>query len=318
MTDRPIHDNPGRRYARAEVGMLRASTETVRTFLRTCRQQILEAGPQALTAAGELPETAAMLSWWQDAVDQHLADEVRAAWMQGYRATTDLGVVQRSLDAVGEYVLGATDRLSRTAQPLIPEQAWERLQVSLAQEMSIGSTRDTISRRIAAELRWDTDTVFWEQRKSRIAQDIDRILDPIGQPGDPAREAARLNDPRVRELQAANREATSQLDRKQSVWKTRADRIARTETTGAYNGGSWDAALRAGARYKQWSAIPDNRTRGSHRIANGQTVPHAQQFDVGGVQMQYPGDPNGGPEEVVNCRCTMLFPADPGGASPVL
>ena len=29
-------------------------------------------------------------------------------------------------------------------------------------------------------------------------------------------------------------------------------------------------------------------------------------FDVGGAQLQFPGDPDGPAEEVCNCRCTLL------------
>lgn len=313
MTDRPIHDRPGRRLARAETVMHRASVDTVRAFLRATRQGLRE-GPDAaaVVASGELPEVAAMVGWWTDAVDQHLAAAIEEAWWIGYRATTSLDVVARSQDAVGQYLTAATDRLSRTATPLVPEQAWQRLQVALAEEMSIGSTGQTVSRRIAAELAWDQDTVFWEQRKSRIQQQIDAALDPHGPPGSPAREAARLNDPQIRELQRANAEATRRLDKEQSVWKTRADRIARTETTGAYNAGTYDAALRSGASYKQWVATYDSRTRFTHRAAHGQTVRHDQPFDVGGHAMMWPGDIDAPPEESVNCRCTMTFPERSG------
>ncbi len=32
-----------------------------------------------------------------------------------------------------------------------------------------------------------------------------------------------------------------------------------------------------------------------------------ESFTVGGVKMKYPGDPNGGAENVCNCRCTQIF-----------
>jgi len=44
-----------------------------------------------------------------------------------------------------------------------------------------------------------------------------------------------------------------------------------------------------------------------HVKADGQTVPWGQPFDVGGFAMMYPHDPEGPPQEVINCRCTMLL-----------
>lgn len=304
-----IHPDPGRHLTRAEVQMQRASVRTIRSFLQSARRGLLE-GSGAIAAAGEVPDSARMLAWWGDAVDQHLAESIRTAWMTGYRATTSLDVVRRSLDAVGEYVVAATDRLSRTATPLIPEQAWQRLQVALSEEIAVGSSSQAISRRIAAELRWDTDTVFWEQRKAAVATQLDEILDPLGPPGSAAREAARANDPRVRALQVQNATATRRLDAEKSFWQTRADRIARTETTGAYNGGSFDAALRTGASVKRWVAAGDRRVRSSHTRAEGQTVRFQDPFSVGGARLQYPGEVGGPAEETVNCRCTMTFPED--------
>jgi hypothetical protein len=40
---------------------------------------------------------------------------------------------------------------------------------------------------------------------------------------------------------------------------------------------------------------------------DGQTVALDATFDVGEAQLQFPGDPDGPPEEVCNCRCTMEY-----------
>lgn len=97
------------------------------------------------------------------------------------------------------------------------------------------------------------------------------------------------------------------------TWKNRARTVARTEVVGAYNGGLNDAFSMIVENdpdtkwVKRWLATEDHRTRPDHREADGQTVPFAQPFDVGGHQMMYPHDPNGPPNEVINCRCTMLL-----------
>ena len=96
-------------------------------------------------------------------------------------------------------------------------------------------------------------------------------------------------------------------------WKNRARTVARTEVVGAYNGGLHDAFAMIvendpdTAWVKHWLATEDQRTRPDHREADGQKVPWAQPFNVGGFPMMYPHDPEGPPQEVINCRCTLLL-----------
>lgn len=51
----------------------------------------------------------------------------------------------------------------------------------------------------------------------------------------------------------------------------------------------------------------DNRTRPTHRVADTQTRPLDEPYDVGGSAMMFPGDPTGPPDEVINCRCGQMF-----------
>lgn len=90
----------------------------------------------------------------------------------------------------------------------------------------------------------------------------------------------------------------------------RADTIARTEANAAYNGGNYDAADALGEYgpvAKTWSAFIDRRTRPSHAQANETTVAFNEPFIVGGTPMDRPHDPLAPAEEVVNCRCRVLF-----------
>lgn len=101
------------------------------------------------------------------------------------------------------------------------------------------------------------------------------------------------------------------------VGESRARQIARTETHGAAEGAGHDAAgalHRAGTSLeKTWLATHDARTRPDHLDADGQTVPYDQPFKVGGHALEYPGDPSGPVEQIVNCRCSTLF--DQAGTS---
>ena len=84
-------------------------------------------------------------------------------------------------------------------------------------------------------------------------------------------------------------------------------RNARTYTTAAENGGRVDSYKRAQGMGivldQEWMATLDGRTRISHRHLDGEVVPVGGVFSNG---CRYPGDPDGAPEEIYNCRCTLV------------
>ena len=87
----------------------------------------------------------------------------------------------------------------------------------------------------------------------------------------------------------------------------RARLIVRTETVKATNITQLAAADNEDFEMeKQWIAIEDNRTRRSHSHAgvDGERVALDQPYSNG---LMFPGDPEGGPEEVCNCRCTQGY-----------
>ena len=92
----------------------------------------------------------------------------------------------------------------------------------------------------------------------------------------------------------------------QEMNKTQAIRSARTLVTGAENKGRLDSHRRAEEDgiilEEKWVSTKDGRTRHSHAMLNGETKKTNETFSNG---LEYPGDPNGRPEEVYNCRCTM-------------
>lgn len=90
--------------------------------------------------------------------------------------------------------------------------------------------------------------------------------------------------------------------------KSRAELIARTETTRAANAGHEAGAESTLLKLnKQWIATRDSRTRDTHRAIGGKVVEKDGKFNVGGRLMSYPGDPAGGPAETCNCRCTHVY-----------
>lgn len=91
--------------------------------------------------------------------------------------------------------------------------------------------------------------------------------------------------------------------------RARAERIARTETTGALNLGhqtGFDNLIADGdISGKTWLAIIDDDTRETHAAADGQTVGVGESFRLGTESAIYPGHPGLSAKERINCRCTI-------------
>lgn len=90
--------------------------------------------------------------------------------------------------------------------------------------------------------------------------------------------------------------------------KKAAIRNARTMVTSAENVGrlnSMKDLIKQGIGvFKIWISTHDSRTRSSHRVLDGETIPINQVFWNG---LMYPGDYNGEPGEIWNCRCTLGY-----------
>jgi len=96
----------------------------------------------------------------------------------------------------------------------------------------------------------------------------------------------------------------------------RAERIARTEIIGQSNWAGLESIKAAGIEdqvLKKWLPEIDERTRQNHvEMENHPAIPLDDTFEVprlsGGVdRMKYPGDTAGSAENVINCRCTIIY-----------
>ena len=84
---------------------------------------------------------------------------------------------------------------------------------------------------------------------------------------------------------------------------TKSRMIARTESTGAINGGTSTYLNTAGIPKKKWLTANDEHVRETHSECQDQgAIDNGEAFSNG---LQYPGD-DGPPEEVINCRCTLV------------
>jgi uncharacterized protein with gpF-like domain len=94
-------------------------------------------------------------------------------------------------------------------------------------------------------------------------------------------------------------------------WK--AATVARTETHAAATYGSITSAREAETSLdmqllKAWLPTMDDRTRPDHAaMAGSDPIPMDAKFLVGGVEMDRPGDPSALAEQVVNCRCSLVY-----------
>lgn len=93
--------------------------------------------------------------------------------------------------------------------------------------------------------------------------------------------------------------------------ESRAERIARTETVGAANAGAMQAIKESSAPYKTWVTSRDDRVRDVHAVMDGKTIKKDESFVTpDGETLMFPGDPNGGPGAIINCRCNVVATFD--------
>lgn len=88
----------------------------------------------------------------------------------------------------------------------------------------------------------------------------------------------------------------------------RARVIARTEVISASNTATHEAVRISGAKVQHKWLTGGANIRDTHIAAEAQGwIPFDQPFSVGAYSMMHPGDPSGGAEEVINCKCVEIF-----------
>ena len=159
---------------------------------------------------------------------------------------------------------------------------------------------------------YDKETV------ARLVRDNPRLLPPPGK-----RTSQRIRDRKLKrwnkqQIQSVMLQGILQGESIPKIAKRLADTVgdrnmhsairnARTMTTSAENAGrlaGYREAEELGIKMgKKWIATLDDRTRHTHAMMDGEVVPTNEPFSNG---LMFPADPDGEPEEVYNCRCTMV------------
>lgn len=95
-----------------------------------------------------------------------------------------------------------------------------------------------------------------------------------------------------------------------AVTDARARMIARTEVIGASNQSTFEAVKSSGVEVEKKWLTGGTNIRPTHKAAEAQGwIDFNDTFKVGSYQMEHPGDPHGGAEEVINCKCVLIFRA---------
>jgi hypothetical protein len=279
--------------ASAEQRIHAAVLEAMTRFLDVARAMML--GEAVTAAAGDdtppNPDAWPHETVWEQLIRDIILPVLSIVWGEQFRQLA--AVADVSDQPYREtYLRTVFDRLK-----IWPVGAFEEIRPELLEALESSETIAQMRDRIGRVLNIDA---LSRELQGRI-NEIEREL---------ARED--ITEQRRAGLRAKRGQLFDGLHADQGRWRWKADRIARTETMGAYNGGNF-AGAQAQAEtqdvqlFKQWLATSDERVRLTHEIADGQVVPLNEPFIVGGYALDHPGVAGGPAHEVIQCRCTPLF-----------
>lgn len=143
-----------------------------------------------------------------------------------------------------------------------------------------------------------TEKIIQRVVKSRTAKSV-TVVETMKARVDQAVNDGLLQGQTISEISEAIK---GNIKREYNRASTRARVIARTETTSAMNGSSFEYYKEAGLDQHQWVTAGDGKERDTHIAVNGEIVNMGENFSNGLI---YPGS-DGPAEEVINCRCTLL------------
>ncbi|AMS02846.1 head morphogenesis [Gordonia phage Vivi2] len=275
---------------RAERGIDAAVLAAMDVWLTAVRFALVdELVPRRIVADAEYAVDAAVQrTWgvWQNQLENQVLPTVSVAFGDAFQQV-------RRADPQGafahqqQYLAEVSDRLR-----IWPAGAFEDIRPELLESLSDAVTIDEMTERVGRVLNIDAKSRKLRAQINDVeAQLADPDLDPADRPA----------------LTQWRRDLWEQHDESLNEWQWKARRIARTESHGAVSAGQLAAARvveqQTGLRmWKRWLSTEDQRTRASHRVADGQTCPLDEPFRVGGFLLEHPADSiSVAPHEVINC-----------------
>jgi HK97 family phage portal protein len=152
--------------------------------------------------------------------------------------------------------------------------------------------------------------------KDHLNSALQRVLnDNLRIMSNATRNQMRRIEKRLRDMEADGRtmrqmqmEVRRMLGQRAQWRRTLAVNVTTASVEGAKN-----AVYQQGSRFmtKRWHAHDDERTRPSHKAADGQEVRGDQSFRVGIGFLRFPCDPTGPLQEIVQCRCWTTWHPTP-------
>lgn len=193
------------------------------------------------------------------------------------------------------------DELSAAIVPLLAGMMYESAKI-LSAEIGVAGVISSVEHPIIAEFYANYPVYLAEGPQSTLAKRIhSTILDVMLSPGaPPATTLSEAIRQQLNEVESALTDVLGGLD-------ARADRIAWTEVSKAYNGGRLEEMKLNDVKRHQWLSSRDPFVRESHAPntgVDGEIVEVGQPFSNG---VTFPGEgPPAPASEVVNCRCTTV------------
>lgn len=91
--------------------------------------------------------------------------------------------------------------------------------------------------------------------------------------------------------------------------KDRAKFAAENEANSSINYQEYRDAIKRGYTHKKWRTMKDKKVRETHREVDDVETRIDEPFEVGDYLMMFPKDTTfgAGPEEIVNCRCSVKY-----------
>jgi len=231
-------------------------------------------------------------------------DRLRTAWERGV-AELVRGRFQEERVHVQHAVLAG----ARECDAIINQsrQAWARMLLGVWRaviEHFGGQVAEQLAQRSARSLRAD---VLWDPWAENVQRYVNgRVAEHVTAIADSTKQA-------IRDTVSAGFDAGQSMDEIAGAigdlydgFDTgRSYLIARTEVGGAANYGSHEAADQSGVvETHEWLSSRDDRVRDAHQEIDGESVPLDESFTNG---LAFPGDPDGDPSEICNCRCVEVY-----------
>jgi SPP1 gp7 family putative phage head morphogenesis protein len=252
---------------------------------------------------------------WKKALDQFFTRQANMmqdnvdAWLKKQKAIPEkvdrevylIGFWKQIIIDPSQFMLNPNEeneKLIKKLTPLIADQMKrdaDRLKDELGTLIEFNVTDENIQQYIneRKEIIKGINTTTFKKANKKIGLAIEEAMNENATP----QEAAKLVKEAIRDVK--------------DVRKNQAQTIARTETATISNQTRFKAFHQEGIEYHEWLTAGDERVRPDHVQVGGTIVKIGQTFPI--VNIKYPNDPNGAPEQIINCRCVSIPAEEPKG-----